>query len=258
MNDLWVWAHQIWQSVHDGQLPQLGVWSYVLVGLLVATEGPLTTLVAAAAAATGLMDVRLVFIVTMAGNIVGDTLWYGMGYAGKAGLVERAPKWMGATPERVERLEHEMRTHALKLIVFAKIAYGLMVPTLLAAGIARVPWRKWFPVVFVVETAWSAILVWVGFHAAGMLGELERGLRMAGVGALLLMVVAAVWFALRRKQARATPRRGGSASGGTKVVDSGGWVSSAEWKGTLGPPALLTWDVVSREEVAAVENLRPR
>jgi membrane protein DedA with SNARE-associated domain len=228
MNELWGWAHQIWQSVHSGQLPQLGVWSYVLVGLLVATEGPLTTLVAAAAAAAGLMDVRLVFIVTMVGNIVGDTVWYGMGYAGKAGLVERAPKWMGATPERVERLEHEMRTHALKLIVFAKIAYGLMVPTLLAAGIARVPWRKWFPVVFVVETAWSAVLVWVGFHAAGMLGELERGLRIAGVGALLFVVVVVLWFALRRKHAKAMPRSSRSASGGAKGVDSGRWVSAAE------------------------------
>jgi membrane protein DedA with SNARE-associated domain len=176
----------------------LGNWSYVLLALLVATEGPLSTLLGAAAATAGILDIRLVFAATVVGNITGDTLWYMLGYVGKLDVVLRLTRWMGVERRHLARLEREMHAHAAKLIVFAKLAYGLIVPTLLSAGMARVPWRRWFPVVFVVETLWSLLLVWVGFHATGLIAQFEQGLRIVGAGVLAGAVV--VVFRLLRQR----------------------------------------------------------
>lgn len=189
----------IFQQVQTGVFPELGAWSYVLLALLVATEGPLSTLIGASAAAAGLLDWRWVLAATIIGNVVGDTLWYSVGYLGRMQWLYDHGKWFGMRPHHVARLEREMRSHARKLIIFAKLAYGLIVPTLVAAGMARVPWRKWFPVVFVVETLWSILLVWIGFHTTAFIQDFEHTLHSIGVAAIVGIVVFAILRFLRKR-----------------------------------------------------------
>jgi membrane protein DedA with SNARE-associated domain len=196
------WLGEVWLQLHDGMLlPELGIWGYVALGILVATEGPLSTLLGAAAAAAGLLDVRGVLLATVLGNVIGDCVWYSAGYLGGMRTVERYGRIFGLHRGILYRLEAQVHSHAIKMIVLAKIAYGLIIPTLVATGLARVPWRRWFPVVFVVETLWSVLLVFVGYRAAGFVAELERGLRFIGIGALVLVIVLLGLFLHRRQRA---------------------------------------------------------
>ena len=199
---VWGWIEafdELLKNLITGVYPDLGAWSYILLAVLVATEGPLSTLVGASASAAGMLDLHWVFIAALVGNIVGDSVWYTLGYMGKLNWLLEHGRWFGLRPRHLERLEREMQAHATKLIIFAKLAYGLIVPTLVAAGMARVPWRKWFPTVFIVETLWSILLVWVGYHATAFIQDFERGLHALGV-ALLLGVAAFVLFRMLRKR----------------------------------------------------------
>lgn len=199
---MWDWISSLPEFLTNlltGVYPDLGGWSYVLLAVLVATEGPLSTVVGATASAAGLLDVRWVLFATVVGNVVGDSLWYSLGYMGKMNWLFENAGWLGVRPRHVARLEREMQAHSTKLIIFAKIAYGLIVPTLVAAGMARVPWRRWFPVVFVVETLWSVLLVWVGYHATTFIHSFKQGLHALGV-ALLIGGVAFVLFRMLRKR----------------------------------------------------------
>jgi membrane protein DedA with SNARE-associated domain len=202
VDGVWSWIEALQTMVANfqaGIYPDLGWWSYVLLGLLVATEGPLSTLIGATAASAGYLDLRWVFAATVIGNVVGDSVWYTVGYFGKTEWILLHGRWLGLRPHHVSRLVREMNTHAAKLIVFAKIAYGLIVPTLVAAGLARVPWRKWFPVVFVVETIWSILLVFVGYHATDFVQTFEEGLHAVGI-ALLFVVVGLVLLRMVRRR----------------------------------------------------------
>ena len=182
-----------------GIYPDLGTWSYILLAVLVATEGPLSTLLGASASAAGYLDWRWVLTATLAGNIIGDCLWYSIGYMGKMKWLYEHGRWLGLRPHHVARLEREMRAHATKLIIFAKIAYGLIVPTLLAAGMARVPWQRWFPVVLLVETLWSILLVWVGYHTTAIISKFEQSLHAIGVAVLVALVVVILLRTLRKR-----------------------------------------------------------
>ena len=62
-------------AMKTGQLPQLGYWTYLVLALLVAVEGPVATLLGAAAASAGLMRPGLVFVSAAAGNLTADSLW---------------------------------------------------------------------------------------------------------------------------------------------------------------------------------------
>lgn len=183
----------------------MGVWSYAILGILVATEGPLSTLLGAAAAAAGMAELRWIVLATILGNIVGDCLWYSAGYLGKAETLKRYGGYVGIKSKHMDRLERGMHMHAIKLILFSKVAYGLIVPTLVAAGVARVPFRKWFPVVFVMETIWSLLLVYVGYHATWLLVDLERGLRTVGIVVVALALGGiAMWYVRSRRRGLAT------------------------------------------------------
>ena len=190
----WINAFQQFFANLQSSIPDLGVWSYVLLGLLVATEGPLSTLIGASASAAGMLQWEWVLVATVVGNVVGDCVWYSVGYMGRMKWLYDHGRWFGMRPHHVARLEREMRLHARKLIIFAKIAYGLIVPTLVAAGLARVPWRKWFPVVFVVETLWSILLVWIGFHTTAFIQDFEQAVHAIGV----TLAVGAAAFLLMR------------------------------------------------------------
>ena len=192
--------HELWRAVHSGGWPELGSWSYLLLLLLVATEGPVSTLLGAAAAATGVLDLRYVFIASFAGNVLGDCLWYSVGYVNKLQRIHRFSRWIGIHSHHLDRLEVEMHTHATKLIAISKLAIGLIIPTLIAAGLARVPWRRWFPLVLTVETAWTILMVNLGFHGAGLVTHLESGLQALGMIFLVGLLIIGFWYVRRHSR----------------------------------------------------------
>ncbi len=209
MHELFASFQQAIESFQQGGFQGLGAWSYVLIALLVATEGPVTTLIGATAAAAGFLDIRLVFVATAIGNIAGDAFWYSVGYAGKSKRFRGLTSRLGLHRAQVLRLEDGMRTHAAKAILIAKITFGLIIPTLVAAGLARVPLRRWFPAVLVAETIWTILLISIGFHAAGAIAQVESGFRMIGLIAAVAVVTVALIHLKRSKRSvptNAAPR----------------------------------------------------
>jgi membrane protein DedA with SNARE-associated domain len=199
MEQIYQFVRETWETLRSGGFPDLGWWSYLLLILLAATEGPLSVLLGAAAAAAGYLRPDYVYFSAVIGNLLGDTVWYLVGYAGKPQRIARLGRLVGMHADHIDKLEVAIRKHVIKLILLAKLSISLMIPTLIAAGLARVPWRRWFPVVFVVELAWTAMLVWVGYHAAGLIGNLEHNLHFVGVlGLVVLMVGGVVWYVRRQ------------------------------------------------------------
>ena len=137
-----------WQN---GQLPEWGIWSYLLLALLVAVEGPIATLLGAAAASAGVMRPVLVFFAASAGNLTADTLWYSIGHAGKLEWFLRFGRRLGISHEQLEHLQNHMHKHATRILFFAKLSMSLMIPSLIAAGLVKAPWRRWFPAVLAVK-----------------------------------------------------------------------------------------------------------
>jgi len=191
------WAPNFRLELQVGQIPPpfLGVWNYVLLAFLVAVEGPIVTLGGAVAASVGVMDPVLVFIAAAAGNLTSDMLWYSLGYVGKTGWLVRHGRWFGLRERHVQRLEQGMHNHARKILIVAKLTLSLTIPTLVAAGMARVPWRRWFPAVFAAEMVWTGGLVLAGFYFTESIKRLEQGLQYVAIaGTIIFLVGIAIWL----------------------------------------------------------------
>jgi membrane protein DedA with SNARE-associated domain len=181
----------------DGTL--LGPWSYIVLAFLVAVEGPIATLIGAAAASANAMHLPGVFMAAAMGNLVADTLWYTLGYFGQIKIIYRFGKWIGVKPEQIAHLEGQVHRNAIQILLVAKLTAGLVIPSLVAAGLLKIPWRKWFLPIFVAEMIWTGTLIVVGYHATQWIREIEHGIQIFAVGATLLVALIIIYRMHRKK-----------------------------------------------------------
>jgi membrane protein DedA with SNARE-associated domain len=192
-------------AMKSGHLPQLGYWTYLVLAVLVAIEGPVATLLGAAAASAGLMRPWLVFLAAATGNLTADSLWYTLGYAGKLEWAMRFGRRLGLRPEVLERLEQGMHEHAAKILFIAKLTVSFMIPSLIAAGLVKVRWRRWFPALFAGEMIWTGSLMLIGYYATEAIKRVEQGVEYLILGLSLFFVLFMLWIGRRvlRKRIKA-------------------------------------------------------
>jgi membrane protein DedA with SNARE-associated domain len=184
-------------ALKSNQLPQLGNWTYLLLAVLVAVEGPIATLLGGVAASAGLMKLDLVFLSAVTGNLTADSLWYTLGYLGKIETFLRFGRRMGVSREMLEHLEAGIQEHATRILFIAKLTVSFVIPSLIAAGLVKAPWRRWFPAIFTGEMLWTGALTLIGFYATETLKRLEKGVEFMALGGGLIFVFFILFMLIR-------------------------------------------------------------
>jgi undecaprenyl-diphosphatase len=183
-----------WTNLQNGHLPELGYWNYFILSFLIVLNGPAATLLGGAAANAGLLRPQYVFLAGIIGNLIADIFWYNVGARGKTDWILKRGARLGVQQKHLDKLSEGMDHHVVKILLMAKISVGLAVPTLLVAGISKVPWKKWFPIVFLGETIWTGMLVLIGFYATQAIKQVEQGLEALALGMTFLFLVFLVWL----------------------------------------------------------------
>src|SRR6266487_268377 len=183
-------------SLHilPNQTTSLGGWAYLFLAILVAVEGPITTLAGAVAASAGYLNPVLVFIAAAVGNLTADTLWYSLGYLGKIEWLTRYGGWFGVKESSVARLQKDIHAHIHKILFAAKLTLGFVIPTLIAAGLARVPFKRWFGALFAAECIWTGSLVLAGYYFGYLVQRIETDLRYISVGGVVLIIALVIYY----------------------------------------------------------------
>ena len=184
-------------SLKNGQLPQLGIWTYLLLAMLVAVEGPIATLLGAAAASAGLMHLEWVFIAAATGNLIADSLWYTLGRMGKIQLLLHLGQKIGINRELLNRLQDGIREHTARILFLAKLTMSFMIPSMIAAGLVKAPWRRWFPAIFAGELIWTGSLTLIGFYTTEAIKRIERGVEYLALAGGVIFVLLLIYLGRR-------------------------------------------------------------
>jgi membrane protein DedA with SNARE-associated domain len=195
--DLLKYLNDFWILLQQGQLPEVGKWNYLLLAILVAVEGPIATLLGAAAASAGLMRFWGVFACAAAGNLVADTLWYMLGYTGRIETALKIGRFAGLKRKHLDHLTNAMQKHGIKILFFAKLTAGFMIPSLVAAGLARLPYKRWFPILLLAETIWTGTLMYIGFYTTEAIKSVSRDIAYISL-AISVVFLAVVFIEGRR------------------------------------------------------------
>lgn len=185
---------EFWLWLASGHLPQPGYESYILFALLVAIEGPSVTILGAVISARSTLNPAWIFVAASLGNLSADVGWYMLGYLGRFEVLTKRIGWLRKHQAKVDRLEREMTHHAVKILLMAKLSLSLMIPALIAAGMARISWRRWLPVVFIGECIWTGGLVLGGYYLGEHIKQLEQGMQILAIIGIILLMGIFIWI----------------------------------------------------------------
>jgi membrane protein DedA with SNARE-associated domain len=181
--------HNLVLAIQSGKLPHWGSWTYFLLILLVIMEGPSATLLGAAAASAGVMKPSFVFLAATVGNLTADSLWYSVGYVGKIEWLLRFQR-LGLRKQLIERLKRSMVKHTIQILLIAKFTLSFMIPTLITAGLLRIPWRRWFPTLIFADTVWTGLLITIGYYFIESIKRIQQGIKYGVLFTPIFLVIA--------------------------------------------------------------------
>lgn len=178
-----------------------GLWLLLPLAIL---EGPVVSVLAGWFSAIGLFDVRAAFAVMLAGDLLGDLLFYLMGRRGIAFMSRGWRRRLGLSAARVGAMVRHFRDHGFKTLVIAKLTHAAGAAALVAAGAARMPLLPFVLANIVAAVPKVAALMALGWVFGAAIDQVEGWLaRFTLVGLVVVVLGLALWWEFRRRRQQA-------------------------------------------------------
>ncbi|MBX3278595.1 MAG: DedA family protein [Acidobacteria bacterium] len=197
---------------HLGELvAQYGVWTYVILFLIIFCEtglvvtpilpGDSLLFAVGALAATGALDVNLIFVLLTVAAIIGDTVNYWIGHA-------VGPKVFRGERSRLLNRRHLERTHEFyekyggKTIILARFIPIIRTFAPFVAGIGSMSYGKFLLYNVVGAIVWIAIFTYAGYFF-GNIPIVKRNFTLVIFAIIIISVMPAVieyWQHRRKKE----------------------------------------------------------
>lgn len=154
----------------DSNLASLAPWiiihGYLIFLLIAVVEGPFATMAAGVAAGLGYFNVYIIIALALLGDIVGDFIFYGIGYAIKGITHSRFLRYLGLTQRRIDYVEKILRNHMFKTVVLIKISPMIGPFGLIIIGAAKASFKKFIISALIVSVPKTASYVLIGYFSA--------------------------------------------------------------------------------------------
>lgn len=132
-------------------------YKYIILVPLAVMEGPIVSVVCGFLVTLGYFNPLAVFLVMVAGDIVGDGIFYYIGYRG-----EKLLHLFKINEEKLEKAKIYFEENHKKAIAGSKILWGIGTAGLIAAGALRVPYKRYFKTCALYSLGQSFIMMFLG------------------------------------------------------------------------------------------------
>jgi len=184
----------------DSIVALITTYKYALLFPISVIEGPIVSVIGGFLIVHGLLSIFSTYLILLAGDIVGDTLYYSIGRFGGRKFIHKWGKSFGIKEEKVIKLEKHFEKHAGKTILIGKTqAVGGLF--LAAAGLSKMPYLKFIGFNIVGTIPKSALLLAIGFSIGNAYKIINDYLGYyAIITTTILLTATAVYFFMKRKK----------------------------------------------------------
>lgn len=177
-------------------------YKYLILFPLAIAEGPIVTVIAGFLSSLGRFNIYAVYTVVVAGDVIGDGVYYAFGYYGRQKFTERWGHLVGITTERVLRLEKHFEKHSGKTLVIGKLSHAVGGVVLVAAGMAKVPFWKFIWYNFISTLPKSLILLLIGFYFGETYNKISTYFDYTAIGTISLTIIFLVTYFVVKKASK--------------------------------------------------------
>lgn len=162
--------------------------SYVFVFVGAVIEGETVLLLSSFAASLGYLNIWAVLGLVFLGEVIADACWYWVGRLAKENVLHRIERWFKVSPALLARLEHYFEHHSAKILIGFKFVVGLRLATLIAAGIARMPFRKFLALNIFSIALWTLLFGGIGYFFGENYKRISATFEQVGIVFVLLII----------------------------------------------------------------------
>ena len=175
-------------------------YGYLAVFLGIAIEntgipipGETITLVGGFLAGNGQLNYWLVLATAIAGAVVGDNFGYLIGKIGGWAFLLRLSKLLGIKQERLEEIKEKFSQNAAKAVFFGRFIALLRIFAGPLAGVAEMPYGKFFICNLGGAIAWASVMVSLSYFL-GKIIPLEQLVNLIARFGLLALLLIIAWI----------------------------------------------------------------
>jgi len=176
----------------------------MLLGLLV--PGTIVLILAGLSAENGAINLPAVVALGIAGALLGDTISFALGRLGWSRVFDRF-----GISEMIEKVRGPMESNRRWILfVYHFAGYSRAVGPI-AAGIFRIPYRKWAPFDYAGATVWVFVYVAIGV-VLGLFGlqfgdskRMAQFIELFFTGLLIVAIAGMVWREYRKRERAQSP-----------------------------------------------------
>jgi membrane protein DedA with SNARE-associated domain len=165
-------------------------------------EGPFVALLSGFLSAQGYIAWYVATGLLLAGDLIGDVLYYWLGRSGAAPLA-RVAGWLGVRREISPQTQQGLTENAVRMWLIGKWTHSIGFIVLIGSGMLRLPLARFMLVNLLAGVPKVALLFGIGYFAGDHLPRLERHLVLITTTLCAVGIAAAVLVLRRAGRIRA-------------------------------------------------------
>lgn len=141
------------------------VWVYIFVVFFAFAEGPFLSMIFGVLIKLSYFSFTPIYLALMLGDLIGDIFWYGIGYYYGYRFIKRFGKYFNITEGNIERIKVIFHKHKDPILFISKITngFGFALATLMTAGMAKIPFRRYLAINVIGQLVWTGLLIGTGY-----------------------------------------------------------------------------------------------
>jgi len=116
-------------------------YGYIIVFPISVAEGPIVAVVSGFLISAGYFSAPIVFFILLAGDIVGDAIYYSLGRFSRHTFINKWGKYIGINETRIKKLDYHFERHDWKILLIGK-TQPIGAAILFSAGMTKMPLKK--------------------------------------------------------------------------------------------------------------------
>jgi membrane protein DedA with SNARE-associated domain len=206
-----------WFIQHVSQMTPTGAYLWLtgillLCGIGLPIPEDISLIAAGYFSYKGVLHIHAAFAACFAAVLVGDSLAFLLGYAGGRRLLASSLAQRYFTPKRQRRVRAYFRKFGSKVVILARFTPGLRFSIFFSAGMLHVRPSIFIFYDFMAAAVSVPVLVYVAWFCGGQIDRVISYARRTEHGILVVVVVAALFFAFQGWRRHKRRLAAGSAS----------------------------------------------
>lgn len=142
----------------------LSQYKYLILFPAAVLEATTASLLVGFLVKINILNFFIAFPILLLGDLIPDNLFYYLGYFGRnTKFVKKQILKSELFSGNLITIEKLWSKHGIKALIFCKLAYGIGLPFLLSAGIAKMPYKKFLTYSTIISVLKYGVLVLIGY-----------------------------------------------------------------------------------------------